>query len=55
MIRLKDRKSLIYYTFNVCMVEPCDNTATELWSTESNVIDICNTHYMQLEAEKYKT
>ena len=53
MLKLKDPKKLIYFAFQICMVEPCDNEAEKLYPTESNVIDVCQYHFNLLEKEKY--
>ena len=55
MIKLKNKNKIIYSAFMVCLVDECNNEATHLWSTETNVIDICEKHYKILEAEKYKS
>lgn len=55
MLRLKNRQDTIYAAFMVCLVYACEQEATKLWSTESNLIDVCDEHYRQLEAEKYKS
>lgn len=54
MIKLKSRQDLIYANAMVCLVHECNEESTKLWSTETNVIDVCDKHYKQLEAEKYK-
>lgn len=54
-MRLKNRDEIIYNAFQVCLIHLCKNEATHLFSTESNVIDVCEYHYKALEAEKYKS
>ena len=53
MLKLKDPKKLIYFAFQICMIEPCENEAEKLYSTESNVIDVCEYHFKLLQKEKY--
>lgn len=55
MIRLKSKQDMIYSAFLICLAEGCQTEATKLWSTETNVIDVCDLHYNILEAEKYKS
>jgi hypothetical protein len=55
MLKLKNRQDIIYTALMVCLVHECNNEATDLWSTESNLIDVCNKHYKILEMEKYST
>jgi hypothetical protein len=54
MIKLKDPKSLIYHAFQVCEVDPCDLESTHIWTdSEIRIIDICEKHYKQLQAQRY--
>jgi hypothetical protein len=51
MLRLKNRNDLIYNAFLVCLVEGCEEEALKLWATETNIIDVCEPHFKQLQAE----
>jgi hypothetical protein len=53
MLKLKSRDEMVYFTYNVCLVDQCKEESEKLWSTDSNIIDVCYEHYKQLEAEKY--
>lgn len=53
MIRLKSRDAIIYSAFLVCLIEKCEEEATKLWSTETNVIDVCQKHHDQLMSEAF--
>ncbi len=53
MLRIKGRQDFIYSAFMVCLIEGCNEEAEKLWSTESNIIDVCMPHYKELEAERY--
>lgn len=53
MIEFKDRNSMIYSAFLICLVDKCNEEAEKLWSTETNVVDVCLKHYKQLEIERY--
>lgn len=55
MIRLKGRDEIIYNAFLICLVADCKEEALKLWSTDTNIIDVCETHFKYLEAEKYST
>jgi hypothetical protein len=55
MLRLKDRNSLIYSAILVCLIEGCKEEALKLWSTETNIIDVCERHFKILESEVYKS
>lgn len=55
MLRLKDRNSLIYSAFLICLIEGCEEEALKLWPTESNIIDVCEGHFKQLQAEALKS
>jgi len=51
MIKLKDHKALIYYSFQICEADPCQYEATKIWaSSESRIVDLCDFHY---EEAKY--
>jgi hypothetical protein len=52
MIRLKSKNDIIYSALMVCLIEDCQQEATNLWTTESNIIDVCASHYEQLKAER---
>ena len=54
MLRLKNRNDLIYNAFLICLVEHCEEEALKLWATESNIIDVCESHFRQLQAEAIK-
>lgn len=55
MLQIKSREELTYSAYMVCLISKCKEEATKLWATESNIIDVCNEHYKQLESEKYLT
>ena len=55
MFRLKNRNALIYSTTLVCLIEDCREEASKLWSTETNIIDVCERHFKILESELYKS
>lgn len=53
MLRLKDPNLLIYNAILVCLIEDCKEEASKLWTTETNIIDICEKHFKFLESELY--
>ena len=53
MLRLKDKSELNLSAVLLCMIDKCNEEGTRLWSTESNVIDICERHYKQLIDEAF--
>jgi hypothetical protein len=53
MLKLKDRKSLIYNAFLICLIEECEEEALKLWPTETNIIDVCEKHFKQLDSERF--
>lgn len=53
MIRLRDKEELSLSAFLLCRIAECSNEGLKLWSTESDVIDICEQHYKQLTTEQY--
>jgi hypothetical protein len=55
MIKLKTRDEILYNALMICLVSECSKEAEKLWSTETNLIDVCKMHYDMLEAEKYIT
>lgn len=55
MLRLKNRNELIYSAILVCLIEGCEKEASKLWSTETNIIDVCERHFKILESEVYKS
>lgn len=55
MLKLKTRNQTIYSAYMICLIEGCENEAEKLWSTETNVIDVCEKHYKILQTESYIT
>jgi hypothetical protein len=55
MLKLKNRNDIIYSAKLVCLIDKCDEEALKLWSTDTNIIDICETHFKQLQSERYTT
>lgn len=53
MLKIKNRNDLTYAAYMVCLIHECKDEATRLWSTESNIIDVCDKHYKILESESY--
>lgn len=54
MIKLKDPKKLMYFAFQICEEESCKEEATKIWADqEIRILDVCDKHYKQLEAEKF--
>ncbi len=53
MLRLKDRSAIIYSATLVCLIESCEEEGSKLWSTETNIIDVCEKHFKILESEIY--
>lgn len=53
MLRLKSREELGDSAFMVCNIYSCYEEAEKLWSTETNVIDICERHYNLLKNEAF--
>jgi len=54
MIRFKSHKDLAYEAFFACRVLSCEEEATKLYSTESNIIDVCENHHKELTEKEYK-
>ena len=45
-MRLKDPKSLIYFAFQICEIEECQDEAEKIYaSSESRIVDLCQNHY----------
>lgn len=55
MLKIKDRNALIYSAILVCLIEGCEEEGSKLWSTETNIIDVCERHFKILESEVYKS
>ena len=54
MLPLKNSKDLIYSAFQVCEVELCKNEAEKIYaSSESRIIDLCESHYDQIIRERF--
>lgn len=54
MIRFKSHEDLAYEAFFACRVLNCAEEATKLYSTESNILDVCQEHYDKLTEKEYK-
>lgn len=49
MLPLKNPKDLIYSAYQVCEVELCKKEAERIYaSSESRIIDFCESHYNQI-------
>jgi hypothetical protein len=55
MLRLKNRNETIYNAFLICLIEGCEEEGMKLWPTETNIIDVCERHFKQLQAEAIKS
>lgn len=53
MLKLKSKQDIIYSALMVCLIENCQEEATRLWTTESNIIDVCEDHYKELQKEQW--
>lgn len=51
MLKLKNRNELIYNYFLICLISECEEEALKLWATETSIIDVCETHFKQLQTE----
>jgi hypothetical protein len=54
MLKFKDRNEIIYNAFLVCLVQNCQEEALKLWPTETNIVDVCEEHFRQLQLETLK-
>jgi hypothetical protein len=48
MIRLKNKEELINSALMICLIFECEEEATHLFGTESDIIDVCESHKNQL-------
>jgi hypothetical protein len=53
MIKLKSKEELWNSALLVCAVFDCEEEATHLFATESNMIDVCEPHRSQLLAQAF--
>lgn len=53
MLKIKDKSKIVYSAFMVCLIDECQEEASKLWATETNIIDVCEMHHKELQAEKY--
>jgi hypothetical protein len=54
MIKFKSKYETSMDAFMSCAVVDCEEEAEKLWSTESNVIDVCQKHFNELQEEYMK-
>jgi hypothetical protein len=54
MIKFKGRDEIIYNAFLICLVQNCQEEALKLWATETNIVDVCEEHFRQLQMEALK-
>lgn len=52
MIKFKNRSEVSLSALMICMVSECKEEAHKLWSTETNIVDVCQKHYNQLLSEE---
>lgn len=55
MLRLKGKDEIIYNAFLICLIADCQEEALKLWATETNIIDVCEPHFRQLQVEAAKS
>ena len=53
MIRLKSKEELIDSDFATCLVSGCDEEGTDLFTTETMIIDVCKEHRLALLAQAF--
>lgn len=53
MIRLKGKEEIIYSNYQICLVADCDEEATDLYTTETMIIDVCKDHRLALLAQSF--
>lgn len=53
MIKLKSREEVIYSNYQICLVSGCEEEATDLYTTESMIIDVCKDHRLALLAQSF--
>ena len=54
MLPLKNPKDLIYSAYQICEVESCKKEAEKIYaSSESRIIDLCESHYDQIISERF--
>jgi hypothetical protein len=54
MLPLKNPKDLIYSAYQVCEVESCKKEAEKIYaSSESRIVDLCESHYDQIINERF--
>jgi hypothetical protein len=53
MIGLKDYAELDQYNYKVCEVSACEEEATELYTEDDRIIDVCYSHSKHLENNRF--
>lgn len=53
MIRLKSKEELIDFDFEICRISGCNEEATDLFTTETMIIDVCKDHRLALLAQSF--
>lgn len=53
MIRLKSKEELIDSDFEICLVSGCEEEGTDLFTTETMIIDVCKDHRLALLAQAF--
>ena len=53
MLGLKDYQELDDYNYKVCEISSCEEEADDIHETEDRIIDVCMSHYRQLENSHY--
>jgi len=53
MLGLKDIDEVIEYNYRVCEVYGCEQEATEFYERDTRNIDVCLTHYREIQRYSY--
>lgn len=53
MIGLKDYAELDEYNYKVCEVSSCEEEATDLYTEDDRIIDVCYSHSRHLENNRF--
>jgi len=54
MLKFKHPNDMMYSAFFMCLVKDCQEEALKLWPTETNIVDVCEEHFKQLQREALK-
>lgn len=51
MFALKDTDELLEYSYDVCEVSACDDESTDFYESDTQALNLCESHYREMSSK----